>query len=130
MRRPGFEKLRIWQEAHALMLKVHQIANKLPRKESKRTFQIKNSSSSVPDNSAEGHTSYYYNDKLKGMNTARKEAGETQNHLRAISDQSYEQDSLVDKLIDRYEGLIIGINNFVKYIIKKRDQTKTGGRKC
>jgi len=66
-------------------LEIFQICKSLPFEERYRLrHQIESSSSSVQDNIAEGHSAYYYNDKVKGMNTARKEAGETQNHIRKM----------------------------------------------
>lgn len=118
----GFEKLRIWQQAHKLMLEVHAIAKLLPPDERfKDRSQIERSSSSVPDNIAEGYTSYYYNNKLKGMYTARGEAGETQNHLRKLEGKKYIDKKLSDRLVNEYEELIKGINAYIKYIRKKRD---------
>lgn len=121
MRKAPFENLKIWQEAHRLMLICHKIANDLPNSEIERKGQIKRSSSSVCDNIAEGYTSYYYNDKLKGMYTSRKEAAETQNHLRSLSSKGFIGLDLSDKLVSDYQGLIIGINSFAKYVIGKRD---------
>lgn len=124
-RKASFEDLWLWQEAHNLMLITHGIANKLPKyREREKIDQIKRSSSSVPDNIAEGYTSYYYNEKIKGMYIARKEAGETQNHLRAISAKGYLDSTIADELVSRYQKLIIGINSFVKYIANKRDESK------
>jgi len=117
----AFEKLRVWQEAHQLMLEVHKIAERLPRDERyRKRAQIERSSSSVPDNIAEGYCSYYYNDKIKGFYTARKEAGETQNHLRALEGKEYITKQKADGYIDCYEKLIQGINGYVGYIRKKR----------
>ncbi len=78
----GFKKLWVWQKAHQLMLEVHKLAKRMPRSEKYRLGdQIERSSSSVPDNISEGHSSYYYQEKIKAFYIARKEAGETQNHL-------------------------------------------------
>jgi len=119
--RPLFEKLWIWQEAHRLMLEVHRIAKTLPIHEKyKKRAQIERSSSSAPDNIAEGYASYYYNDKIKGMYTARKESAETQNHLRALQDKGYMKGSKATILVSDYEYLIRGINSFVNYIVRKR----------
>jgi four helix bundle protein len=121
----AFETLWVWQEAHKLMLIAHGIANKLPKSiEKEKIDQIKRSSSSVADNIAEGYSSYYYNEKIKGMYTARKEAGETQNHLKAINAKGYLDEIITDELISRYQKLIIGINSFAKYIGEKRDASK------
>jgi four helix bundle protein len=57
----------------------------LPREEQfRKRDQIERSSSAVPDNIAEGYAAYYYNDKIKSMFIARKEAAETQNHIEAL----------------------------------------------
>ena len=124
MRKAPFEDLRIWQEAHRLMLECHKIANQLPYSETERKTQIKRSSSSVPDNIAEGYASYYYNDKLKGIYVARKEAAETQNHLKSIYSKGFITKGKCDQLVSDYQGLIIGINKFAKHIIRKRDAAK------
>lgn len=81
----------------------------------------------MADNIAEGYSSYYYNDKIKGMNTARKEAGETQNHVRKMQIRQYIATSKADEWVDRYERVIIGINNFKKYILEKRDNDSNKG---
>lgn len=121
----GFEKLRIWQKAHELMLKIHEIAKKLPNEERYRLrAQIERSTSSVCDNIAEGYSSYYYNDKIKGMYTARKEAGESQNHIVTLESKKYINSSLAKELKDDYEGLIKGINAYVNYIRDKRKNDK------
>lgn len=124
-RKAPFESLWIWQEAHNLMLIIHGIANKLPKNvEREKIDQMKRSSSSVPDNIAEGYTSYYYNEKIKGMYVSRKEAGETQNHLKAVSAKGYLDVVIADELISRYQKLIIGINSYVRHIGDKRDKAK------
>ncbi len=124
IRKAPFEDLRIWQEAHRLMLECHRIANKLPYDESERKSQIKRSSSSVPDNIAEGYGSYYYNDKLKGIYVARKEAAETQNHLKSLCSKGFIVKEKCDQLVSDYQGLIIGINKFAMHIVSKRDSSK------
>lgn len=121
----GFENLWVWQKAHNLMLEVHKIAKMLPKEERfKKRDQIERSSSSVPDNIAEGHTSYYYQDKIKGFNIARKEAGETQNHIRAIQDKKYISNALAQNLIFRYEEILRGINGYIRWVKEKRGDKK------
>jgi four helix bundle protein len=121
----GFEKLWVWQKAHQLMLEVHQICKSLPRDEKfKKQFQLEKSSSSVPDNIAEGHTSYYYQDKIKGFNIARKEAGETQNHIRALQDKRYITSKIARDIIARYEEVLRGINGYTRWVREKRASKK------
>lgn len=127
-RTAGFEKLWIWQEADTLALEIAKACKLLPREERYRLqHQIESSSASVQDNIAEGYTAYYYNDKIKGMNTARKEAGETQNHVRKMQGRKYISPDKADEWVGRYEKLIIGVNNFSKYILEKRDKGLTKG---
>ncbi len=113
----GFEKLWVWQKAHQLMLEVHQICRALPRDERfRKRDQLERSSSSVPDNIAEGHTSYYYQEKIKAFNVARKETGETQNHIRALQDKQYITTTKARDLISRYEEVIRGINGYIRWV--------------
>ncbi len=121
----GFERLWVWQKAHTLMIEVHQICQKLPRHERfKIRDQIERSSSSVADNIAEGHCSYYYQEKIKGFNTARKEAGETQNHFRSLQGKGYVDKTIADNVIGRYEEVIRGINGYINWVRKKKGAKK------
>lgn len=117
----GFETLWVWQKAYKLMLEVHQICKTLPREERfKRKDQLERSSSSVVDNIAEGHTSYYYQEKIKGFNVARKEAGETQNHIRSLEGKQYIITEKANDLIKKYEEVLRGINGYVRWVREKR----------
>ncbi len=121
----GFERLWVWRKAYALMLEIHEICSKLPRNERyKIRDQIERSSSSVADNIAEGHTSYYYQEKIKGFNTARKEAGETQNHIRSLQGKGYIDKTMADSLIGRYEEVIRGINGYINWVRRKKGAKK------
>ena len=103
------------------MIEIHGFAKTLPRDERfRKRDQIERSSSSVPDNIAEGYSAYYYNDKIKGMYTVRKESGETQNHIEALVGKNYLSRKKADEWIEKYERLIAGINSYVNYIRDKR----------
>lgn len=118
----GFEKLWVWHKAHKLMLDIHRFCKGLPRDEKFRTRdQIERSSSSVCDNIAEGYTSYYYNDKIKGFNIARKEAGETQNHIRKLSGKEYLEPRKSQDWVEAYEEVMRGINGYIRYIRQKKN---------
>ncbi|MEO0205920.1 MAG: four helix bundle protein [candidate division WOR-3 bacterium] len=118
---PGFEKLWIWQKAYKLMQIIHKFYKTLPNEEKyKIKDQIERSSSSVCDNIAEGYSSYYYDDKIRGLNTARKEAGETQNHIRKLTGKGYIDSETCQKWINEYEEIVRGINGFIRYIRNKK----------
>ncbi len=117
----GFEKLWIWQKTHKLMQEIHRFCRTLPRDERFRLRdQIERCSSSVCDNIAEGYTTYYYNDKIKGFNIARKEAGETQNHIRKLSGKGYLNPEQSQEWVEQYEEVIRGINGYIRYIREKK----------
>ena len=121
----GFEKLWVWQKAHELMQEIHRFCKGLPREERFRLRdQVERSSSSVCDNIAEGYATYYYNDKIKGFNIARKEAGETQNHIRKLSGKNYVDSPQSQKWVEQYEEVIRGINGYIRYIRGKRGDKK------
>ena len=121
----SFRDLLVWQKAHKLMLEVHKVCQSLPRSERfKKQDQLERSSSSVPDNIAEGHTSFYYQDKIKGFNIARKEAGETQNHIIALQDKGYIMAKKARNIIARYEEVMRGINGYMRWVREKRTDKK------
>jgi len=121
----GFEKLWVWQKAHLLMVEVQEICKKLPYYERfKIKDQLERSSTSVTDNIAEGHTSYYYQDKIRAFNVARKEAGESQNHLRTLQAKEYITKDLADGIIMRYEEVIRGINGYINWVREKKGAKK------
>jgi four helix bundle protein len=121
----GFEKLWVWQKAHLLMVEVHEICKKLPYHERfKIKDQLERSSASVTDNIAEGHTSYYYQDKIKGFNVARKEAGESQNHIRTLQAKEYITKDKADDIVIRYEEVIKGINGYINWVREKKGAKK------
>ena len=103
------------------MQEIHKFCRTLPREEKFRLRdQIERCSSSVCDNIAEGYTTYYYNDKIKGFNIARKEAGETQNQIRKISGKGYLDSRLSQTWVEEYEEVIRGINGYIRYIREKK----------
>jgi four helix bundle protein len=115
----GFEKLWVWQKLHKLMQEIHKFCKTLPKDERFRLRdQIERCSSSICDNIAEGYTAYYYNDKIKGFYTARKEAGETQNQIR--TGKGYLDSEQSQRWVEEYEEIIRGINGYIRYIREKK----------
>ena len=126
---PTFRDLWIWKESHELMIEVHEFCKGLPREEQyRKRDQIERSSCSTPDNIAEGYTAYYFNDKIKSMYVARKEAGETQNHIEALVGKKYLARIKADDWIGKYERVMAGINSYINYVRDKRDKSKNKGQ--
>jgi len=111
------------------MLEIHQLGRTLPRDERFRLRdQVERSSSSVPDNIAEGYAAYYYDEKIKHMLIARREASETQNHLKSMEGKRYITVEKANDFIKRYERVIAGINSFINFVREKRDRDGRKGR--
>ena len=127
---PSHEKLWIWQKANKLHLEIYETCKSLPRMENYRLKQqIENSSKSVKDNIAEGNESYYFADKQKGLFIARKEAAETQNHLRELEQKGYVKHQTIQDMIDEYEEVKRGINGLIRRISERKESTQTKGAK-
>lgn len=125
---PRHEKLWVWQKAHALRLQLHQICRGLPADERFRLrAQLERSSSSVADNIAEGNSGYYYNIKIRSFYTARREAAETQNHIRHLEGKRFMTSREADLLICRYGEIIRGLNGLIKRASQKRDASRLKG---
>jgi four helix bundle protein len=119
---PRHEKLWVWQKAHKLMLIIFNLCKQLPREERFRLGdQIQRSSKSVQDNIAEGCSSYYFNNKIKSYFDSRKEAGETQNHIREMESKTYINPTLSQALIDEYEEVIRGLNGLINKTCELRE---------
>ena len=121
----GFEKLWVWQKSHNMMQEIHQFCRSMRGAEAfNLRNQIERSSSSVCDNMAEGYTAYYYQEKIKGFHIARKEAGETQNHIRGLASKQYLNAEKSQAWVEEYEEIIRGINGYIRYIREKKGAKK------
>ncbi|OGB90370.1 hypothetical protein A2625_05670 [candidate division WOR-1 bacterium RIFCSPHIGHO2_01_FULL_53_15] len=118
---PTFRDLRIWQDSIRLMMEIHKLCSQLPREERFQLIdQATRSSSSVPDNIAEGYASYHYKDKINRFYDSRKEAAETQNHVIKMATKRYIKRETAENLFNEYLILIKGINGYVNYLKRKR----------
>lgn len=111
-------------------LEICRITTTLPKHELYNLrSQIERSSKSVQDNIAEGNGSYYFEDKKKGFFTARKEAAETQSHIRDLEHKSYITAAKSQQMIDIYEEIKRGINGLVRAVSAKKDLQGIKGSK-
>jgi four helix bundle protein len=121
----GFEKLRIWQKAHSLMIEIYEICKKLPYYEHfKIKDQLERSATSVIDKIAEGHTGHHYQDKIKAFHVAKKGSEESQNHIRTLQGKGYITEDQADDIIVRYEEVIRGINGYINWVREKKGTKK------
>lgn len=118
---PLFKDLKIYQESIRLMAEIDRICKRLPSSERYHLIdQSTRSSSAVPDNIAEGYTAYHYKDKINRFYDARKESGETQNHILKMEKKGYITKEHSEKLFEDYLQLMRGINGYINYLKTKR----------
>ena len=115
-----FEDLQIWQEARRLAKEIHLIAVETDLKSDFRfKEQIKSSSGSVMDNTAEGFERDGNLEFRQFLSIAKGSAGETRSQLYRILDFGCINESKFELLKKDYENLSGKIKNFITYLNKK-----------
>ncbi len=132
MNEKGFEGLKVWQKAHALMLDVHKklIPAILQVSKDERfdlVSQIRRSSKSVPANIAEGHGRFYYGDNVRFCYNARGSLDETVSHLRAAIDLEYCSKSLYENLRAQADETRRMLNGYIDWLKEKKIGEKEPG---
>jgi four helix bundle protein len=118
----GFNKMKIWQIGYDLVMEIYEVTSKFPDIEKYALVQqMIKAANSVIANIAESHGRYYYLDKIRVMYISRGEAEEVQSHLSVASGRDYLSKDKFNDLINRYENLIIKINEQIKYLRSKAD---------
>lgn len=111
----AFYELEIWKKGYELLMKIYDITSKFPKEEKYGlTSQSRGSANSVIANIAEAHGRYYYADKVRVLYISRGEVEETRSHLRVALGRKYIIDEEFNWLDKEYEGLSIGINNYIR----------------
>jgi len=116
------EKLKIWKRAQDLAQRIYELIQNIPDNFGLKN-QIDRSSQHVADNISEMFGSFYYNNKIKLLYEARREAFETINHLIKFKRRKLLNESICDKLCLRYDEEIKAINAYIRYLAKRRDDS-------
>jgi four helix bundle protein len=118
----GFEKLIVWQRAHALKLFIHRkVVPRLPPEEKwDLAKQVRRASKSIAANIAEGYGRFYYRDTVRFCYNARGSLCETQNHLIDARDLEYIPAQLYDEGRDQADEVYRLLNGYIAYL--KRQQ--------
>jgi four helix bundle protein len=121
----SFRDLRIWQEAHKLLLEIYYITKKLPKEELYiLTSQLKRSTLSIMANIAESQGRYGYQDKIQLLIIARGSIEETRSHLSAAYGLNYINKNTFNHLDEQYQNLARGVNSFISSIRHKKQNQK------
>jgi four helix bundle protein len=115
-----FEDLEIWQAARELSVSIIEISNRTELKNDFRLRdQIKNSSSSIMDNSAEGFERDGNMEFRQFLSIEKGSSGETRSQLYRLYDNGYIDNEELLELTEACETLSKRIANFIGYLNKK-----------
>jgi four helix bundle protein len=86
----GYRRLKVWQEAHSLVLLVYKVTKQFPREELfGLTSQLRRSAVSVPANIVEGYARRSKNELKQFLVIAQGSLSETEYYLELIKDLQY-----------------------------------------
>ena len=110
----SFKDLKVWQEAHKLVLEIYRITKKFPDEERFRlTDQICRSASSIPANIVEGQSRQTTKEYLQFLYTARGSVAETKYHLLLAKDLEYLKNSDYSEIIMGYDNVGKMLNGLI-----------------
>lgn len=110
-----FKELNIWKQSHKLILIIYQLTVNFPKEETYNLIsQLRRAALSVPTNIAEAHGRYHYAETVHFLYNARGSAEEVRSLLIAAKDLKFMSKAKYQELENEYEGLIKGINSFIK----------------
>ncbi len=113
----SFEEMPLWQQAHALAVRIHQITEPFPPHERYGlTSQFRRSAVSIAANIAEAFGRYHYRDKLTFYYNSRGSACETKSHLLYARDVGYTEPHLFDELAQELDTILHDLNKIIASI--------------
>ena len=120
----SFEEMPLWQEAHALAVKIHKITSSFPKHELYGlTSQLRRAAVSIAANVAEAFGRYHYRDKLRFYYNSRGSAYEVKSHLLYARDVNYIEPELFNDLIQHLDTILHDQNKIIATI---RDRLSKG----
>jgi len=112
-----FEDLKVWQEAHSLVVYVYKITKKFPSDERFRLVdQICRSVSSIAANIVEGNSRQHKTEYLQFLYMSNGSLEETKYHLLLAKDLGYICTSDYEKLIIQCNVVGSLLGGLIKYL--------------
>jgi four helix bundle protein len=117
----SFRELKIWQKGYELLEMIYEITSAYPQEEKFCLIQAtRRSANSIIANIAESQGRFYYLDKIRVLYIARGELSEVRSHLHVARGQDYLSHDKFDHVDNEYQGLCIGINNYIKFLATEK----------
>jgi four helix bundle protein len=125
----GYKKLKVYNLAHKLAIRVHAMSLKLPRFELfEEGGQIRRSSKSISSNIVEGYALRRYKQEyIHYLMNAYASSMETVEHLDYLFEtKSLKDNDLYKSLLNGYIELNSMLYNFIEAIESKHDPARVG----
>ena len=125
----GYKKLKIYNLAHDLAIRVHKMTMNLPKYEMfEEGSQIRRSSKSVSSNIVEGYALRRYKQEyIHYLVRALGSSLETVEHLEFLfKTESLTDKTLYESLHEEYEKLNSMVYSFIESVVTQHDPTRVG----
>lgn len=116
----NFYDLKVWQDAHMLVLEIYKITKTFPKEEQFGLIsQMRRAASSITANIAEGFGRFHYKDKIKFYIQSRGSAVELQDHIFLSQDLGYLSKELARNIFQQINLIIKELNGLINSINKQ-----------
>lgn len=118
----GFQDLKVWKEAHKLVLEIYKITKKFPENERFRIIdQLCRSAVSIAANIAEGKGRNTLKEYIQFLYNARGSLEETKYHLILSEDLGYINENKFEELIAGYDQVGKMLNGLINSLKTRRE---------
>lgn len=114
-----FEKLKVWQRAHNLVIGIYKVTASFPKEEKySLTDQVKRSSASIAANIVEGSERQTVKEYLQFLHIAKGSCAETKYHLLLARDLGYLKETDYCELSEMAVEMSKMISSLISYLRK------------
>ena len=112
-----FEELKVWKEAHQLVIEIYKTTKRFPAEEKFRLIdQVCRSASSIAANIVEGNSRQHKTEYLQFLYMSNGSLEETKYHLLLAKDLNYVSTSDYEKLIAQCNVVGSLLGGLIKYV--------------
>ena len=116
----GYKKLKVWEKAHNVAVKIYKLSKGFPKEEMYGlTSQIRRAAFSVPLNIVEGHASNSKREFLSFLNIANRSLVETECLLEVVTELGFLSQDKYEAVEDRRREVAVMLTAFRKTVSQK-----------